>query len=251
MITSYEALDLGRFMKIDHILRTPAEEIDKQVQIVAILADMTEAEVLSLPLSDYSAMAAKIGFLGTLCAPADVDGSPITAGEFTLIPVRDFTKINTAQYVDFQTLVKDYPSTIPQLLSCFLVPEGKQYNEGYDIGAVQEAVLSLPLATAIGLTAFFFQFVQRINQGYARLFGTEDEGPEDEGGDSEDRDEGGDGFTRDWGWIANVDQASETLRCSWDEVWAKPAVEFLNVLAYRKDRQRYEKDYIERWKRSH
>lgn len=156
MITSYEALDLGRFMKIDHILRTPAEEIDKQVQIVAILADMTEAEVLSLPLSDYSAMAAKLGFLGTLCAPADVDGSPITAGEFTLIPVRDFTKINTAQYVDFQTLVKDYPSTIPQLLSCFLVPEGKQYNEGYDIGAVQEAVLSLPLATAIGLTAFFF-----------------------------------------------------------------------------------------------
>ena len=155
MITSYEALDLGRFMKIDHILHTPAEDIDKQVQIVAILADMTEAEVLSLPLSDYSAMAAKIGFLGTLCAPADVDGSAITAGEFTLIPVRDFTKINTAQYVDFQTLITA-GADIPQLLSCFLVPEGRQYNEGYDIGAVQEAVLSLPLATAIGLTAFFF-----------------------------------------------------------------------------------------------
>ena len=26
------------------------------------------------------------------------------------------------------------------------------------------------------------------------------------------------------------------MRCSWDAVWDKPAVEFLNVLAYRKDK---------------
>lgn len=41
------------------------------------------------------------------------------------------------------------------------------------------------------------------------------------------------------------------MRCSWDDVWNKPAVEFLNVLAYCKDKARYEKEYLERWKRSH
>ena len=41
------------------------------------------------------------------------------------------------------------------------------------------------------------------------------------------------------------------MRCSWDEVWAKPAIEFLNVLAYRKDKDQWEKDARERWKRSH
>ena len=50
MIENYEALDLGRYMKIDKILRTPAEEIDKQVQIVAILADMTEKDVLKIDI---------------------------------------------------------------------------------------------------------------------------------------------------------------------------------------------------------
>lgn len=49
----------------------------------------------------------------------------------------------------------------------------------------------------------------------------------------------------------NVDRASETLRCSWDEVWAKPAVEFLNILAYRRDKDAREREAVEKWRRTH
>ena len=157
MINNYEALDLGRYMKIDRILHTPAEEIDKQVQIVAILADMSEDEVLHLPLADYSAMAVQAAFLGAQCEPAEMDGKPVAAGGMLLVPTKDFTKITTAQYVDFQTFVKDFPSTLPELLSCFLVPEGKEYNTGYDVAEVKEAVRCITLPQAIGLTAFFFK----------------------------------------------------------------------------------------------
>ena len=41
------------------------------------------------------------------------------------------------------------------------------------------------------------------------------------------------------------------MRCSWDVVWDKPAMEFLNTLAYRKDKDRKEKEALERWKRTH
>ena len=41
------------------------------------------------------------------------------------------------------------------------------------------------------------------------------------------------------------------MRCSWDVVLDKPAVEFLNVLAYRKDKDAAEKEAIEKWKRTH
>ena len=155
MTTDYKALDLGRYMKIDRILHTPQEDIDKQVQIVAVLADMTEDEVLHLPLTDYAAMAAQTAFLGKQCEPAEMDGKPITLQGMRLVPVTDYRRINTAQYVDFQTLAKDFPATIPELLSCFLLPEGKDYNEGYDIAEVHKAVLSLMLPEALGLTAFF------------------------------------------------------------------------------------------------
>jgi len=43
-----------------------------------------------------------------------------------------------------------------------------------------------------------------------------------------------------------VDAVSETLRISWDEVLAKSAVEFLNILAYRKDKHNWEKESIRR-----
>lgn len=179
MITSYEGLDLGRYMKIDRILRTPAEEIDKQVQIVAILADKSVDDVLQLPLAEYSAMAVQTAFLGSLCPPAPVDGSPVEVAGLKLIPTQDFTKINTAQYVDFQTFARDFPSTIPELLSCFLVPEGRSYNEGYDVGKVQAAVRDLPLATAIGLTAFFFDsFKTSIADSLTSLEKTSRKNPE-------------------------------------------------------------------------
>lgn len=170
MITNYEALNLGRYMEIDKILRTPAEEIDKQVQIVAVLSGKTTDEVLLLPLADYTAMAVQTAFLGRMCDPAEVDGRPIEVNGLRLVPVSDFAKINTAQYVDFQTFAKEFPSTIPQLLSCFLVPEGKAYNEGYDIATVHEAVRTLTLPVALGLVAFFFdKFKQLIRSSVTSL----------------------------------------------------------------------------------
>lgn len=44
---------------------------------------------------------------------------------------------------------------------------------------------------------------------------------------------------------------SETLRCPWDDVWTMGAMEFLNVLSYRRDKLAKEKADIEQWKRTH
>lgn len=41
------------------------------------------------------------------------------------------------------------------------------------------------------------------------------------------------------------------MRCGWDAVFEMPAVEFLNVLSYRRDKDKAEKDEIERWKKTH
>ena len=157
MINDYEHLDLARYMRIDRVLHTPQEDIDKQVQIISILSDIPVDDILHLPIAEYGALARQTAFLGVLCDPDPVGEEGVAIGGFFLLPTKDFTKINTAQYVDFQLLAKDLPSTIPQLLSVFLVPEGHAYNEGYDLKAVQEAVGKLMLPHALGLTAFFFE----------------------------------------------------------------------------------------------
>jgi len=42
---------------------------------------------------------------------------------------------------------------------------------------------------------------------------------------------------------------SETMRVSWDDVWRMPAIEFLNVIAYRRDKAEAERRRIEQWKK--
>lgn len=47
-----------------------------------------------------------------------------------------------------------------------------------------------------------------------------------------------------------MDLVSETLRCEWDKVWRMSVLEFLNIIAYRKDKAEEDKKQIERWKKT-
>jgi hypothetical protein len=40
------------------------------------------------------------------------------------------------------------------------------------------------------------------------------------------------------------------MRTSWDYVWKMTAIEFLNIICYRKDRAEEEKKQIEKWRKS-
>ena len=156
MITHYEDLTVAAFLELDAVIRSDADEIDKQVAIVALLNDTTEEAVLSLPLAEYTHIAGQTAFLTQPCTPQEPDGKPLTLGDLVLIPVTDFTKVNTAQYVDFQTFSRDFPATLPELLSIFLVPEGHAYGEGYDVARVQDAVRAMSWPAALGWSAFLF-----------------------------------------------------------------------------------------------
>lgn len=153
MIDNYQSLPLGTYMKVNAVLDSQADDIDKQVQIIAILGGLSVDEVLLLPLHDYTAMAAQTAFLREHCKPTEI-AEGWSFGN--LRPVLDFRKLNTAQYVDFQHYSKDFPRTLPQLLSVMLIPEGKSYNDGYDVLEVQKQVEQIPFPDALGLSAFFF-----------------------------------------------------------------------------------------------
>lgn len=159
MINSYDALTLGTYMKVNAVLDTDADDLDKQVRIIAILSGKTEDEVLLLPIADYASMAKETAFLREHCPPSDI-GDGWRFGN--LVPVTDFRKINTAQYVDFQEFSKGFPRTLPELLSTLMVPDGFSYNDGYDVLRVQDQLRAMPLADALGLAAFFFAKFVRL-----------------------------------------------------------------------------------------
>ena len=63
MITNYAALTMGQYQEIDRITRAGGDELEVQVAILSILTGKTEAELLRLPLPEYTDLAGKSTFL--------------------------------------------------------------------------------------------------------------------------------------------------------------------------------------------
>lgn len=263
MIDSYEKLPIGKYLGII-ALPSDLPEMEYNVRVVGILAGLDDDAVLDMPLPDFQAHVAAAHFL---TAPVlDKDGrhphngknvaDTYTLGGMKLRLAMDVTKMNVAQYVDFQTFAKgDSVQNFPQLLSCVLIPDGKTYNEGYDVLVVQDAIRrNMPTTDAFALSAFFFTALAAIHSQYPNLFPArlEEETEQDgEGLGTDKEDESDDSFAARWGWVANVDKVAEATRESWSHVWNISIVEFFNTLAYCHDKREWEKAELEKWKKTH
>lgn len=159
IIDNYRKLPIGKYNEIVKLCETEMNELDRKVKIVGILTGLTDDEVLALPLTDFTECCAKAKFIDLPCPetliPSVSKSYPV--GEFNLVPVTDMRKVTTAQYIDFLSFSKDKEHNIVEMMSCFLVPKGMDYNEGYDILDVHNAIKEeMSVAEVLALLAFFF-----------------------------------------------------------------------------------------------
>ncbi len=159
IIDNYRNLPIGKYLEICELSRDESiDALTQQVRTISILTGMTDDEVLSLPILEYKELAGKTMFL-----EKEYDGKLMVAksyglGGMELIPVKDFTKITTAQYVDYQNLSKEGDKFLVETLSTLLIPKGKKYNDGYDIADVHKAIReNLSVADVLSLSAFFLE----------------------------------------------------------------------------------------------
>lgn len=163
IIDNFNRLTLGMYQEIQEISRNESlEDIDRQVQILSVLTGVAEEEILHLPITEYKELVVKAGFLD----PSNINYHPIAkkylVGKFELIPLRDFRKMETCQYIDFQTYAPDLDNHLVEFLSVILVPKGHRYNEGYDILEVQKAIREeMSVSDGVSLAGFFLTWCRK------------------------------------------------------------------------------------------
>ena len=156
MIDSYKRLPLGMYLDILKLQRECEDDLERQVKVICLLSGKEEREVLNLPIGEYREMAGKTLFLTTAPERYGRPANKYTLGKWVLIPTMNLSKVTTAQYIDFQNFASKGESGLAETLSCFLVPEGKNYNEGYDVAEVHQAIKDyLMVSDALALMAFF------------------------------------------------------------------------------------------------
>ena len=169
MIDNFDKLTIGAMLRLAAIPED-MDALDRQVAILAVLSDCTEDDILALPLAEYSRRVNASRFLDD-DLPQRIPQRSYKCGDFDLVPVRDYKRITTAQFVDFKTFAdsaggdeKRLSALTVELLSCMLTPKGRGYCDGYDPVEVQAAIRDhLRADDALALSAFFLSSWMRLS----------------------------------------------------------------------------------------
>lgn len=157
IIDSYDKLTIGTFLEIQEVQRQEGvEDIDRHISTLSLLTGASEEDILHLPLPEFTELSAKAKFLTAEGFRQRQMAKKYIVGDWELVPVTDYRKLETAQYIDFQSYGGDMDAHMVELLSVILVPKGHRYNEGYDILELQEAIRSdMSVTDGVTVCAFF------------------------------------------------------------------------------------------------
>ena len=155
---NWDSISIQKYYDIMDILDSEDDDITKNVKMVALVMDKYEDEVWNMGLPEVGGYIGKLMFLNKF----DVPKSPnmkMVLPDYKITVMKDVTNINIAQYVDFQHFATlPMRDGIDKILSIFLIPEGKTYNNGYDILDLQKQLReNLSFRMAQGLLAFFLK----------------------------------------------------------------------------------------------
>lgn len=155
----WENISIDKYYDIKDILDDETDDdITKNVKLVAVMLDKDEQEVWDMDMAQAGDYISRLQFLGKFELPKHPN-MKIKLPGYDLTVIKDLTKINVAQYVDFQNFVKlPLKEGMEKILSIFLIPEDHKYNDGYDIIDLQKVIReNLSFRVAEGLLSFFIE----------------------------------------------------------------------------------------------
>ena len=158
MIESYDKLSISKYMQIRELLKEAMPDDELQVEILAVLNDCTADEVMNMPVTVYSESVRKSMFLADKPKVKGECPKHINLNGKKYYLMRKAEELTAAQYIDYQTFMKDKDpdSKLGEILSIFIIPEGKKYAEDYDITEVINEIKEyLPISVGFNVCFFF------------------------------------------------------------------------------------------------
>ncbi len=161
MIDSYRKLTIAKYDEIKKIMEKDIEDIDKQVELIACLADMDVDAVYNLPLTKYEQMVNSIEFLYELPKPKSNIPSKLVIGDYKYTIMKNVEKMTTGQYIDLQNYMKN-DMGVAYILTTIIIPEGCTYDDGdYNIDDLQKDIYNyLNVEDALSIAFFLHRKLQ-------------------------------------------------------------------------------------------
>lgn len=155
MKTAWEQLTYFEFEQIAQIAAAEIPESYKTVHLLSILTGESVDDLESLPISQFIKLTKHLKFLDEEPQQIKHKNEYKVNGRKYILQA-DVDKINTAQYLDYTTYIREGDTSTIKLASCFLIPEGHQYGDGYSTERVLNDIGCMSFLDVRAL-AFFLQ----------------------------------------------------------------------------------------------
>lgn len=159
---SFNELPIGKYFQIKEELTDITDDQERVFTLIAVLCEVEVEDVYKSPMKELSALINEIKWFSEPVKPSKAPRR-IKLGDFILKPSYDVKNINVQQYIDYSIFSKDREKFYVENLCTFLIPEGKVYNDGYDIVEVQNVVREqLSIQTSESLYMSFAKSSRRL-----------------------------------------------------------------------------------------
>lgn len=160
---NWSDISIKKFDEIKKALKTNFnKELEANLAMLSILCDVDVEEIENLPLVEFSKLVSQTEFLKEMPQVDIKEKYMINGHKYVLCA--NVAKMTTAQYIDYQTLVKNADKNVKELLAVFLIPEGKKYGD-YDLEEVIDEIYNyLPIAAARAICFFFTLVLQSLTK---------------------------------------------------------------------------------------
>lgn len=160
LANNWTELTLSMFWDIQDVYNSDIPPEEKTLKTLAILSHEDEALINSIPFQDFASLATQLEFLKHI--PLTVCPNKISVNGNKYVVVNDLTRLTTAQYFDFYSMFKEYQrnedrETFAKMCAIFLIPEGKNYLDGYELDSVVQDVYDISYSTINSLADFFLR----------------------------------------------------------------------------------------------
>lgn len=153
----WDDISIKLFREIEELINENMYVEDQEIKFMSLLCDCDEEEILELPITEFQRLKKECAFLNTQPQMLDKCPDNIVINKQKCVVVKNLKKLTAAQYIDFQQMAKsDINEFLPNLIACFVLPEGKKYGNGYNIDEFAEELNNnLSIVTALSMFDFF------------------------------------------------------------------------------------------------
>lgn len=148
---SWKKITISQYKRIAQL---PKDD-EWSLGVLAILEGKTLLEIMNSPI-DWVLAATKN--LKTFLEQSPKIGVPkhkYQLGDTTYILTQNPASVTTAQYLDYINAPKELPQNLGLLLAILMVPEGKEYNDGYSLEkSISDIENYLDVESAYGIASF-------------------------------------------------------------------------------------------------